>query len=67
MGVAMTLRELITAHPEWQDLPIAVLNEDGDYDFLDATASAWKDAVTTAKSDTDPTPTLLDILVMGAL
>jgi hypothetical protein len=30
MGVAMTLRELITAHPEWQDLPIAVLNEDGD-------------------------------------
>ena len=30
----MTLRELMEKHPDLQDLPLAILQRDGNYDYL---------------------------------
>jgi hypothetical protein len=64
-----SLRRLIAEHPEWADLPLVVYREDGDYDFvgtLDGAASVYPTDLTTARSDDDPTPTLLRVLVFAA-
>lgn len=37
----MTLRELIEQHPEWADLPIAVLSVCGDLDYIDCSGSVF--------------------------
>jgi hypothetical protein len=55
---------LFEAHPEWRDLPLAVLDPDGNVESLSPEAFFTED-VTTAVSDTDPTPTLVKVLVLG--
>lgn len=61
----MTLRELYEQHPEWRDLPLAVLDPDGNVDVVNAEALFTEDVVT-ATSDTNLTPTLTKVLVLGA-
>lgn len=60
----MTLRELYEQHPEWRDLPLAILDPDGNVEVVDMDA-AFTEQVTTATSDTDRTPRLQTVLVLG--
>jgi len=38
----MTLNDLLKAHPEWADLPIAVYRNDGGLDYLGGAGSAYQ-------------------------
>ena len=37
----MTLREMIEQHPEWADLPIAVIDTVGDLHYIDGSGAAF--------------------------
>lgn len=54
----MTLRELLQAHPEWADLPIAVYDPENDlYHFLGASGTIYEATID------DPEP--VDVLVVA--
>ena len=38
-----TLRDIITEHPEWLDLPVAILNRDGYYDYIEGSGMVYSD------------------------
>lgn len=38
-----TLRDIVTEHPEWLDLPIAVLTRDGYYDYIEGAGNVYSD------------------------
>ena len=38
-----TLREILEAHPEWADIPIAIYRADGTYDFLGGGGTVYLD------------------------
>lgn len=37
----MTLKEMIEQHPEWADLPVAVMSVCGDLDYIDCSGTAF--------------------------
>lgn len=38
-----TLKELLEEHPEWADLPIAVYNPQGGYDYVGCSGDVYSD------------------------
>lgn len=60
----MTLKELYDAHPEWRDLLLFVGDPEGGIPVPADSEHCFVELVGTAKSDTDPTPTLVKVLVL---